>query len=253
VNGATLFISDLHLDPEERPETVELFRRFLRGPARHAAALYLLGDLFEVWIGDDDDTPAHAAILDELLALAAHGVPTAFLAGNRDLLAGSGFAARSGCRVLRDPTTITLHGVPVLLTHGDLLCTDDLEHLAFRSHMARADVRAGILARPLAERRTQARQMRRQSEQNKQTKPPGIMDVNPGAVDAALADSGARLMIHGHTHRPALHGDPLERAVLGDWHASAVILACTTDGFLELQRLDADLGIEVLDSAPLPR
>jgi len=252
VPGPTLFIADLHLDTEERPATVELFRRFLAGPAREAAALYILGDLFEVWVGDDDDSPGHATIIDDLQALARSGVAVAFLPGNRDFLASEGFAARSGCRLLADPTLIRLHDVPVLLAHGDALCTDDHEHMAFRAHVARADVRAAFLGMPLAERHAQARAMRVQSEDSKRSKDAAIMDVNSGAVDAVLADHDARLVIHGHTHRPALHGDPIERAVVGDWGESATLLRCGDEPLLELLRLQPDLSFETVATAPLP-
>ncbi|HEY5719708.1 MAG TPA: UDP-2,3-diacylglucosamine diphosphatase [Gammaproteobacteria bacterium] len=252
MSAAIYFVADLHLDPETRPETLDLFRRFLRGPARAAAALYILGDLFEVWVGDDDDSPGHATILAELRGLVDAGVPVSFLPGNRDFLASSGFAERSGCQLLPDPTPIRLHGVPALLAHGDALCTDDQEHMAFRARVARADVRAAFLGKPLVERQAEAQAMRQQSEANKQVKPAEIMDVNPCAVDAVLADHGARLLIHGHTHRPGLHGDPVERAVLGAWGRSAVILRCADAPVLELLRLQPDLALEPVASAPLP-
>jgi UDP-2,3-diacylglucosamine hydrolase len=252
VSQPTLFIADLHLDPEARPETVELFLAILRGPARDAAHLYILGDLFEVWVGDDDDSPGWESIFAGLRELVAAGVPTSFISGNRDFLAGSGFTERSGCALLPDPTPIDLYGVRTLLTHGDRLCIDDVEHLRFRAHAAQPEVRAAFLARPLAERQAEAQAMRQRSIANKQNKPEAIMDVNPGAVQAALADHEARLVIHGHTHRPALHGDPLERAVLGDWGACASLLRCAADGTLDLVRVHPDLREEVVASAPLP-
>ncbi len=248
----TLFIADLHLDPEARPETVALFHAFLRGPAREAAHLYILGDLFEVWVGDDDDSPGWESIFAGLRELVAAGVPASFISGNRDFLAGTGFTERSGCALLPDPTPIDLYGVRALLTHGDRLCIDDVEHLAFRAHAAKPEVRAAFLARPLAERQAEARALRQRSISDKQNKPEAIMDVNPGAVQAALADHTARLVIHGHTHRPALHGEPLERAVVGDWGDCATLLRCTADRTLDLVRLDPDLREEVVASAPLP-
>ena len=248
----TLFIADLHLDPEARPATVALFLEFLRGPAREAGHLYILGDLFEVWVGDDDDSPGWAAIFAGLRDLVASGVPASFISGNRDFLAGAGFTERSHCEVLHDPTPIDLHGVRALLTHGDRLCIDDVEHLAFRAHAAKPEVRAAFLARPLAERQAEAQAMRQRSIETKQNKPEAIMDVNPGAVQAALADHEARLVIHGHTHRPALHGEPLERAVLGDWGECGSLLRCSADGTLELVRLHPDLRQETVASAPLP-
>ena len=252
MSAATYFVADLHLDPEARPETVELFLRFLAGPARTAAHLYILGDLFEAWVGDDHDAPGHVRILDALRALVDGGVPVSFMTGNRDFLAGSRFAERSGCTLLGDPCTVTLAGVRTLLTHGDRLCIDDVEHMRTRELTGSAAFRSAVLARPLEERRAEARALRRASEARKQDKPAEIMDVNAGAVQAALADHGARLMIHGHTHRPALHGRPLERAVVGDWHDTAVLLRCTPDGTLELLRMDGELAFERLDAAPLP-
>jgi UDP-2,3-diacylglucosamine hydrolase len=248
----TLFIADLHLDPEARPATVELFHAFLRGPAREAKHLYILGDLFEVWVGDDDDSPGWESIFTGLSELVAAGVPASFISGNRDFLAGTGFTERSGCTLLADPTPIDLYGVRTLLTHGDHLCIDDVEHLRFRAHAAQPEVRAAFLARPLPERQAEAQAMRQRSIANKQNKPEAIMDVNPGAVQAALADHEARLMIHGHTHRPALHGEPLERAVLGDWGECGSLLRCSADGTLDLVRLHPDLREEVMASAPLP-
>jgi UDP-2,3-diacylglucosamine hydrolase len=252
MQDATLFIADLHLDPAVRPATVALFLAFLRGPAHAAARLYILGDLFEVWVGDDDDSPAHEPILTGLRELVAAGTPTSFICGNRDFLAGRRFAERSGCSLLPDPTAIDLCGVRTLLTHGDRLCIDDLDHMRFRAHVAQPQVRADFLARPLAERQAEAQALRRRSEASKQNKAEAIMDVNPGAVQAALADHGARLMIHGHTHRPALHGSPLERAVVGDWDACGSMLRCTPDGELELVRIHPDLALETLAAAPLP-
>jgi len=252
VRDATLFIGDLHLDPEVRPATVALFLAFLRGPARDAARLYILGDLFEAWVGDDDNSPGYEPILTDLRELAASGVPTAFICGNRDFLAGTHFGERSGCELLSDPSPIDLNGLPTLLTHGDRLCTDDTEHMQFRAHVAQPQVRATFLSRPLAERQAEARALRRRSEEHKQNKPEAIMDVNPGAVQAALAEHGARLMIHGHTHRPALHGDPVERAVVGDWGECGSVLRCTPGGVLELLRLHPDMAVETVVTAPLP-
>ncbi len=252
MNRSTLFISDLHLDPEARPETVALFLDFVRGPARAAEQLYILGDLFEVWVGDDDDSPGWEVIFTGLRDLVAAGVPTSFISGNRDFLAGKGFTERSGCTLLPDPSAVDLYGVRTLLAHGDHLCIDDVEHLRFRAHAAKPEVRAAFLARPLAERQAEARAMRERSIAEKQNKPEAIMDVNPGAVQAALADHSARLLIHGHTHRPALHGTPLERVVLGDWDTRGSLLRCTADGDVTLTCLHPDLREETLATARLP-
>ena len=252
MRDATLFIADLHLDPEARPATVALFLDFLHGPAREARRLYILGDLFEAWVGDDDNSPGYDPILNGLRELVAAGVPTAFICGNRDFLAGTGFSERSGCELLDDPSPIDLNGLTTLLTHGDHLCTDDVEHMQFRAHVAQPQVRAAFLSRPLAERQAEARALRRRSEESKQNKAEAIMDVNLASVQAALAEHGTRLMIHGHTHRPALHGDPVERAVVGDWGECGSVLRCTPGGVLELLRLHPDLAVETVAAAPLP-
>jgi UDP-2,3-diacylglucosamine hydrolase len=252
VRDATLFIADLHLDPEARPATVALFLAFLRGPAREARRLYILGDLFEAWVGDDDNSPGYDPILTGMRELVAAGVPTAFICGNRDFLAGTGFGERSGCVLLDDPSPIDLNGLPTLLTHGDRLCTDDVEHMQFRAHVAQPQVRAAFLSRPLPERQAEARALRQRSEASKQNKAEAIMDVNQDAVRAALASHDTRLMIHGHTHRPALHGDPVERAVVGDWGEYGSVLRCTPGGDLELLRLYPDLAVETMATASLP-
>ncbi|SFM42664.1 UDP-2,3-diacylglucosamine hydrolase [Ectothiorhodospira mobilis] len=231
---STLFVSDLHLDPD-RPAILAAFERLLRGPARQADALYILGDLFEYWIGDDDPAPHLEPVFDALADLAQAGVPVYFTHGNRDFLVGEGFARRSRCRLLDTETVIDLYGTPVLLMHGDSLCTDDHEYMAFRDMVRDAQWQAAFLARPLAERHAEAEAMRARSRRSTRRKPADITDVHPGAVEAALRRNGVRILIHGHTHRPALHdltldGAPARRIVLPDWYETGGLLRATPEG-----------------------
>lgn len=232
---ATLFISDLHLTPE-RPGPADLFRRFLDEVAPQAAALYILGDLFEAWVGDDDlDLPFHADIAGRLKSLTQAGVPVHFIPGNRDFLAGPALAEATGWTQLPDPSLIDLHATPTLISHGDAYCTDDAPYQAFRQQVRDARWQAEFLAKPLEERRAMARAIRERSEQAKAGKRPTIMDVNAEAVQAAMVQSGARRLIHGHTHRPARHvlqidGAECERWVLADWYETGAYLACGPEG-----------------------
>lgn len=230
----TLFISDLHLDPQ-RPHMLALFRRFLAGiDTGTCDGLYILGDLFEAWIGDDEDDPALLAVLDHLAALGTRGVPVAVMHGNRDFLLGERFAERTGARLLPDPSVIELYGRPTLLMHGDTLCTDDVAYQAFRAQVRNPDWQAAFLARPLAERRAIAASLRETSKTETAGKAAEIMDVNADAVIQALAEQGVDRLIHGHTHRPALHslevaGRPAQRIVLGDWYDTGSALLCTAN------------------------
>lgn len=223
----TLFISDLHLDGS-RPEITRLFFEFLGGEARDAEALYILGDLFEAWIGDDDDDPHHQAVIARLQDI-ARVVPVAVMRGNRDFLYGPRFAAMSGCRLLPDEEVIELHGTPTLLMHGDQLCTDDGEYQAVRRMAHDPAWQKAVLAKPLAERREMAREARRQSTIENAMKTSAIMDVNADAVAVAMREHGVTHLIHGHTHRPAVHefeldGRPAQRIVLGDWYDQGSVL-----------------------------
>lgn len=223
----TLFISDLHLDGS-RPEITRLFFEFLGGEARDAEALYILGDLFEAWIGDDDDDPHHQAVIARLQDI-ARVVPVAVMRGNRDFLYGPRFAAMSGCRLLPDAEVIELHGTPTLLMHGDQLCTDDGEYQAVRTMARDPAWQKAVLAKPLAERREMAREARRQSTIENAMKTSAIMDVNADAVAVAMREHGVTHLIHGHTHRPAVHefeldGRPAQRIVLGDWYDQGSVL-----------------------------
>jgi len=218
----TLFISDLHLDAV-RPGITELFLTFLREEARRASSLYILGDFFEAWIGDDDDDPHHARVMAGLKELTAAGVPVSFMHGNRDFLIGEGFVRRTGVKLLPDPTVLDLYGTPTLLMHGDTLCTDDVEYQMVRRMLRAPAWQQDYLAKSLTERRAIAAHARAQSKAHTAAKAEYIMDVNQKAVAATMQKHGVTRMIHGHTHRPAVHrfksdGKDRERIVLGDWY-----------------------------------
>lgn len=224
----TLFISDLHLDPR-RPHIVDLFTELLAGEARRADALYILGDLFESWIGDDDDAALAARVAEATRALRDSGVPVWFMHGNRDFLLGADYATRAGMTLLADPSVVEIGGEHVLLMHGDTLCTDDVEYLKFRALVRDPRWQAQFLAKPLAERRAFAAQARGESRKHTSAAKPEIMDVNQEAVAVAMRAHGVHKLIHGHTHRPATHhfdldGRVAERVVLGDWYEQDSVL-----------------------------
>ncbi|KAF1686785.1 UDP-2,3-diacylglucosamine diphosphatase [Pseudoxanthomonas taiwanensis] len=242
----TLFVSDLHLDPA-RPAITDLFLGFLRGEAARAQALYILGDLFESWVGDDDPSEAGVAVAAALRGLAASGVPVYFMRGNRDFLVGPAWAARAGLRILPDPAVVSLQGEPVLLMHGDLLCTDDTAYQAFRAQTRDPEWQRRFLAQPLEARlafANQARQasMARQRElKSDRAAFETITDVTPATVETCLARYGVSTLIHGHTHRPAEHlltvdGRPCRRIVLGDWYEQGSVLRVDASG-MRLERL----------------
>lgn len=247
-NGAmtTLFISDLHLDPA-RPEITALFLAFLDGEAREADALYVLGDLFESWVGDDDPSEAGAQVAEHLAALSAAGVPVAFMHGNRDFLVGHEYARRAVMTLLPDPAVIDLYGRPVLLTHGDLLCTGDVEYQAVRSQVRNPAWQAHMLAQPLPARLAFAQHARDASQARAATlRGDGTMetvtDVAPATVEDWFTRYGVDTVIHGHTHRPAIHelqvaGRDCRRIVLGDWFEQGSVLRAHADGRLELSAL----------------
>lgn len=224
----TLFISDLHLDAK-RPQIGALFQNFLAGEARDADALYILGDLFESWIGDDDDAALAIQTGAGLRALSDAQVPVYFMHGNRDFLLGRAYAARAGLRLLNDPWIIDLHGQRTLLTHGDTLCTDDHAYLQFREQVRNPHWQQNFLAQPLTVRREFAARARTESQRHTANAEPDIMDVNATAVAAILRQTGVHRLIHGHTHRPATHAlniddQPATRIVLGDWYEQGSVL-----------------------------
>ncbi|TWT17869.1 UDP-2,3-diacylglucosamine diphosphatase [Luteimonas marina] len=236
----TLFVSDLHLDPA-RPEITRLFRDFLDGEARAADALYILGDLFEAWVGDDDPSEAGALVADRLRALSDAGIPVYFQRGNRDFLVGEAWARRAGMRILPDPAVIVLDGAPVLLMHGDLLCTDDVAYQAFRAQTRDPAWQAQFLSQPLEARLAFAQQARaasqaRQGELKQAGTMETITDVAPATVEDMFARYGVDTLIHGHTHRPAIHdlvvaGRARRRIVLGDWYEQGSVLRANAGRF----------------------
>jgi UDP-2,3-diacylglucosamine hydrolase len=223
-NMHTLFISDLHLH-ESRPQITRAFFHFLHTQAIHAEALYILGDFFDAWIGDDDDSELVQDVARELHQLRELGVAIYFMHGNRDFLLGEAYASRAGMILIRDGTIIDLYGTATLLMHGDSLCTDDVEYQQFRTMVRSAQWQQQILAQPLAARRALAAQLREKSQSMNSLKADDIMDVSPTEVVAQMQAAGVTRMIHGHTHRPARHSltvneQSAERIVLGDWHDS---------------------------------
>lgn len=201
---AVLFISDLHLDPA-RPASIEDFAAFCGGAAREAGAVYILGDLFEAWIGDDDDDPNLTPILAALTALTRSGVDCFFMHGNRDFLIGENFAAAAGVTLLEEFARIEIYGESVLLTHGDLLCTDDIRYLELRRQLRDPAWQREFLGKPLPERRRIADELRQLSKTEMADKSEAIMDVNETAVRETMRRFGVRSLLHGHTHRPAMH------------------------------------------------
>ena len=231
----TLFVSDLHLDPA-RPHITELFGRFLDGEARGAEALYILGDLFEAWVGDDDPSDAGTFVAERLQALTASGVPVYFIRGNRDFLLGADYARRCGMQLLPDPAVVTLHGQPTLILHGDLLCTDDAAYQQFRAQTREPRWQAQFLAQPVQARLSFAAQARaasraRHGELQASGQSETITDVSPSTVGEWFRRFGVRRMVHGHTHRPAIHAEGgCTRIVLGDWYEQGSVLRVDDDG-----------------------
>ena len=242
---AILFISDLHLDPS-RPAITMQFLNFLSTQAREAEALYILGDLFEAWIGDDEDSELAKAVRGGLRALGDAGVPVYLMRGHRDFLLGPTFAQDTGAQLLPDPCVLNLAGEPTLLMHGDLLCSDDEAYLAFRREVRQPEWRERFLGQSLQARRAFADQARAASRGHQQGlraegRLEAITDVNEATVAATLERHGVRRMIHGHTHRPAIHslqanGHTAQRVVLGDWYQQGSVLRLSGDG-LELSAL----------------
>lgn len=225
---ATLFISDLHLS-EDRPEIISKFLAFLDNLASQADALYILGDLFEVWIGDDAIPAAMSPVIDGLASVTAFGTPVYVMVGNRDFLLGEQFEKLTGCTIIEDPSTIDLYGEPTLILHGDTLCTDDEDYQQFRTMVRDPDWQSDFLSKSVEERAIIGKQARQESMARTKEKPEDIMDVNRETVIDFFKKYNVSQMIHGHTHRPAIHqldidGRSVKRIVLGDWYDQASIL-----------------------------
>ena len=226
----TLFVSDLHLSAA-RPDKLELFEAFLHGLKDDARALYVLGDLFEIWVGDDDDDPAHQRILDALKRLAGRGTRLFVMPGNRDFLFGRKFCERSGADLLDDYAVIQLGSARTLLTHGDLLCTQDTKYQNFRRVVRNRWLQRAFLSTPLAMRRRIGARTQAGTRASVAQKPDAIMDVDENTVRGVMREFEAELLIHGHTHRPGTHrfedkGTARTRIVLGDWYEQDNVLVC---------------------------
>ena len=231
---SVLFASDVHLSAQ-RGAQVDRFLAFLAGPCRHASALYLLGDVFDEWLGDDDVRAPHPRITSELSALSAAGVHIGFVHGNHDFLVGTRFVEQSGCELLRQPSLIEVYGTKVLLLHGDQLCTHDHEYQAWRRTFTDPARQQGFLALPFDERERHAAALRHRSHELTRIKPDDIMDVSEQAVKDMLRSYRVQHMVHGHTHRPAIHRLDLDgahamRAVLGDWYDADPVLVWDEHG-----------------------
>ena len=229
-----LVVSDLHLDPA-RPEIAAQFRAFLAGAARAASALYVLGDLFELWIGDDDPEPDKRAVIADLRSAADSGVALYFLHGNRDFLLGERFCEETGGTLLTDPTVVERYGRRVLVTHGDALCTDDAPYQRLRALVRDPRWQAQFLALSVGQRQALAREARAGSQAHTQAQPKMLMDVNADAVAAVFRSAGVDTLVHGHTHRPGVHaltvdGRACTRIVTGDWYTQGSCLRWDEQG-----------------------
>jgi UDP-2,3-diacylglucosamine hydrolase len=229
----TLFVSDLHLDAS-RPRITRLFTAFVRDEASRADAVYILGDLFEAWIGDDADDETGDEVAAALASLHARGVPVFFIHGNRDFLLGDAYARRARMTLLPDASVVEVEGERILLMHGDTLCTDDAPYQAFRAQAHAPGWQRAFLSRPLDERRAFAAQARAESARYTRSVADAITDVNAQAVASTLRAHGVQRLVHGHTHRPARHafeldGAPVERIVLGDWYEQGSVLRWRSD------------------------
>lgn len=230
----TLFVSDLHLEASQ-PEIGEQFLSFLDGEARNSEALYILGDLFEVWLGDDDPNPYYGRMKTALRELVDAGVPVSFMHGNRDFMIGEEFANETGVSILADPVVVNLYDQDVLLCHGDTLCTDDVHYQQVRAMTRDPEWQAMMSAKSIEERIAFAMQARKESIARGESMSDEIMDVNQDAVLAALREHGVDTMLHGHTHRPAVHEIDLEdrvatRIVLGDWYEQGSVVRWDENG-----------------------
>ena len=231
----TLFISDLHLDAA-RPEITDQFLAFLDEEGKRAEALYILGDLFEAWVGDDDPEPGKRRVVDALAAFESGGPRCFFMRGNRDFLTGTKFASEARVHILPDPSVVELYGRRVLLMHGDTLCTDDAEYQAFRRTVRDPAWQQQFLAQPIARRLALAGEARDASRRHTGSAPAAIMDVNEEAVVEVLRSAAVDTLIHGHTHRPGVHthrvdGRETTRIVLGDWYEQGSVLRWNRTGY----------------------
>lgn len=236
-----LFISDLHLHAS-RPNITRAFYHFLENRATDCKALYILGDFFDSWIGDDDDDPFGIEVAENLKALSDKGTKIYLMHGNRDFLLGKEFAHKAGATLIDDPYSLTIDGIDTLLLHGDSLCTQDAEYMAMRKEFRSAAWQKNILAQPLVARRALANKLRIESHKMNSLKASDIMDVTTSAVIALMRKSKVNLMIHGHTHRPKRHllsldGSRSERIVLGDWETKGWCLSINNKG-IELESWD---------------
>ena len=230
----TLFISDLHLDADN-PQIAEQFFDFLKTEAVDADALYILGDLFESWVGDDDPNPHYATVKQAIRELSLKGVPAFFMHGNRDFMIGERFAIESGVQILADPHIVQINGEPVLLSHGDAYCTDDVEYQAVRKTTRDPQWQAMMLKKSLEERLAFAAQARAASMAHGGSISDEISDVNADAIESVMQKSGVRTMLHGHTHRPDVHNisvdnQPAIRIVLGDWYEQGSVVRWDENG-----------------------
>jgi UDP-2,3-diacylglucosamine hydrolase len=228
---STLFISDLHLDPTN-PALIQLAVHFLNTKATQCDSLYILGDLFNIWLGDDLIPEEFTPVIEQLQHLNHHGVKTYLMVGNRDFLMGKKFAKLTKCKLLKDSCTMDLYGTQTLLLHGDTLCTDDISYQRYRLWSRNKVVQWFFKHLPLKFRHKIAGKIKQKSKQQKQTKSIDIMDVNADEVALIMTKYGVTQLIHGHTHRPAIHhfeisGKPATRIVLGDWHSKASYLECS--------------------------
>jgi len=229
------FISDLHLS-KDRPETTQRFLAYLDSVDATVSDLYILGDLFDVWVGDDDPTPPNEAVKEALNQLTTQDIHVHFLPGNRDFLIGEAFFKATNILCLEDESVIDLFGTKTLLMHGDLLCTEDVEYQKFRQLTHNPAWQQEILSKPLQERLALAQHYRQESHLNKNVKSAAIMDTNEAAVIEALKKHQVSRLIHGHTHRPYVHshlinGQAAERFVLAEWDTQGSILDWSESGY----------------------
>jgi UDP-2,3-diacylglucosamine hydrolase len=231
---STLFVSDLHLEAE-RPDIGNQFVQFLKTDAMEADDLYILGDLFEAWVGDDDPNAHYAKIKMAIRKVVDKGIPVYFMHGNRDFMIGRQFANDTGVEILKDPYPISMYGQKALLSHGDAMCLDDVQYQRVRAMVRNPDWQASMLAKPLKERLRIAEDARRQSLERTQNLSMNIMDVNPDEVTRVIKEYGVDVLVHGHTHRPDVHTVNLgnrkaKRIVLGDWYQQGSVLRWNLQG-----------------------